>query len=86
MTRPVRIESEGALYYVTSRGDRSEAIYDDDTDRLRLLNILGETAQTANWVCHGYCLLTNHHLVIETPDENPSKRMRRLIGFYSETP
>jgi hypothetical protein len=33
MTRPVRIEFAGALYHVTSRGDRREAIYEDDADR-----------------------------------------------------
>ncbi len=39
MTRPVRIEFSGALYHVTSRGDRREAIYEDDEDRERLLKI-----------------------------------------------
>ena len=32
MTRPIRIEFSGALYHVTSRGDRRENIYEDDTD------------------------------------------------------
>ena len=35
MARPIRIEFEGALYHVTSRGDRREAIYEDDADRTR---------------------------------------------------
>lgn len=33
MARPVRLEFVGALYHVTARGDRREAIYEDDTDR-----------------------------------------------------
>lgn len=33
MTRPLRLEFAGALYHVTSRGDRQEDIYDDDADR-----------------------------------------------------
>ena len=77
MTRPVRIEFEDALYHVTSRGDRREAIYEDDSDRIEFLEILGEVIQTANWVCHAYCLMSNHyHLVIETPEGNLSKGMR----------
>jgi hypothetical protein len=34
MARPIRIEYAGALYHVTSRGDRREDIYLDDEDRL----------------------------------------------------
>ena len=34
MARPIRIEYAGALYHVTSRGDRREDIDLDDEDRL----------------------------------------------------
>ena len=30
MAKPLRIEFAGALYHLTSRGDRREAIYEDD--------------------------------------------------------
>jgi putative transposase len=30
MSRPLRIEFPGAIYHVTSRGDRREPIYQDD--------------------------------------------------------
>ena len=39
-TTPIRI-SECAFYHVTSRGDRRKAIFEDDDDRLRFLEILG---------------------------------------------
>ena len=42
MARPLRIEYPGALYHVTSRGDRQEAIFDDDQDRTTFLNVLSE--------------------------------------------
>ena len=42
MVRPLRIEYPGALYHVTSRGDRQEAIFDGDQDRTAFLNVLGE--------------------------------------------
>ena len=60
MARPLRIEFAGALYHVTSRGDRREAIFDDDEDRRGFLNVLAEVVQGYNWVCHAYCLMTNH--------------------------
>jgi putative transposase len=85
MTRPVRIEFEGALYHVTSRGDRREDIYEDDSDRLEFLTIFGEVVETFNWVCHAYCQMGNHyHLVVETPDGNLSKGMRQLNGVYTQ--
>lgn len=51
MARPIRIEFCGALYHVTSRGDRREAIYEDDEDRSRFLEILSQVVSDANWVC-----------------------------------
>jgi hypothetical protein len=44
MTRPIRIEFSGALYHVTSRGDRREAIFEDDAHRSRFLEVLGIVA------------------------------------------
>ncbi len=41
MARPLRIEFPGALYHVTSRGDRREAIFEDDEDRLLFVSIEG---------------------------------------------
>jgi hypothetical protein len=55
-------------YHVTSRGDQREPIYEDDEDRRLFLAMLGELVRQMNWVCHAYCLMSNHyHLVVETP-------------------
>jgi hypothetical protein len=45
MVRPLRIEFAGALYHLTSRGDRREAIYEDDEDRQRFLDTVAEVAK-----------------------------------------
>lgn len=85
MARPLRIEYSGALYHVTSRGDRREPIFEDDEDRLMFLRALAEVVERFNWLCHAYCLMTNHyHLVVETPDGNLSKGMRQLNGVYTQ--
>jgi putative transposase len=79
MSRPLRLEFAGALYHVTSRGDRREDIYESDADRQSFLNLLGDVCVRYNWCCHAYCLMGNHyHLLIETPDANLSKGMRQL--------
>ena len=85
MARPLRIEYAGALYHVTSRGDRQEAIFEDDQDRTVFLNVLGEVISRFRWRCHAYCLMGNHyHLMIETPEGNLTKGMRQLNGVFTQ--
>lgn len=85
MARPPRIEFSGAMYHVTSRGDRREAIFEDDDDRVLFLDVLGQVIKDFNWVCQAYCLMGNHyHLVIETPDGNLSQGMRQLNGVFTQ--
>src|SRR3990172_3669147 len=85
MARPLRIEFSGALYHVTSRGDRHEAIFDDDRDCTAVLDALGEVVSRFRWRCHAYCLMGNHyHLMIETPQANLTKGMRQLNGVFTQ--
>lgn len=86
MARPLRIEFPGGLYHVTSRGDRREAIYLDDADRIHWLTLLGHVCKRFNWICHAYCLMDNHyHIIVETVEGNLSKGMRQLNGVYTQT-
>ena len=72
-------------YHVTSRGDRRDAIYEDDADRMKFLETLETVIRDFNWVCHTYCFMINHyHLMIETPDGNLPKGMRQLNGVYTQ--
>ena len=86
MSRPLRLEFPNALYHITSRGDRREDIYEDDEDRRIFLDIFGKVVTDFNWICHGYCLMSNHyHLIVETLDGNLSKGMRQLNGVYTQS-
>lgn len=85
MARPLRLEYEGALYHVTSRGNADERIFFDDHNRKAFLDVLGDVVDRYGWLCHAYCLMTNHyHLVIETPNSNLSRGMRHLNGVYTQ--
>lgn len=85
MSRPLRLEFAGALYHVTSRGDRKEPIFLDDSDRLAWLDILGKACDRFNFVIYSFCQMTNHyHLMIETAEDNLSCAMRHLNGVYSQ--
>ena len=85
MARPLRIELAGALYHVTSRGDRREDIFLGDNDRRDWLEIFKKVCERFKWVCHAYCLMDNHyHIVVETIEGNLSKGMRQLNGVYTQ--
>ncbi len=71
MGRKLRVQYPGAIYHVMNRGDRREPIFDDDLDRQRFLQTLGEACAKTDWQVHAWCLMGNHfHLVIETPQPN----------------
>ncbi len=87
MARPLRLELADALYHVAARGNERKSIFlqDGEGDRTAFLEILGATCDRCNWICHAYCLMTNHyHLLLETPGANLSKGMRQLNGVYTQ--
>ena len=85
MVRPLRIEFEGAVYHITSRGNAKQDIFLNRTDRVAFLNLLKDTVERFEWICHAYCLMDNHyHLLIETPQANLSKGMRHLNAVYTQ--
>lgn len=85
MARPLRIEYPGAVYHITSRGNRRGGIFMDNEDRKVFLKVLEETIRRFNASCHAYCLMGNHyHLVIETAEPNLSCAMRHLNGVYTQ--
>ena len=85
MARPLRIEYEGAVYHITSRGNGGERIFRDEEDRKNMLATIKKVRDRYNWLCHAYCLMdTHYHLIIETPEGNLSGGMRQLNGVYTQ--
>ena len=85
MARKPRIEFAGAVYHVISRGDRGEAIYQDDEDQRLFLQFLGEVCDRTGWLMHAFVVMTNHyHLLLETPEANLVVGMKWLQGTYTQ--
>ena len=85
MSRPLRIEFPGAVYHVTSRGDRREPIFVDDVDRNALLAVVGQAMDRFDAQVLAYCLMGNHcHFVLHTRVANLSRLMRHLNGVYTQ--
>jgi len=84
VARKLRVEYDGAIYHVMNRGDRREAIFRDDSDRVLFLEALGQACAKTDWQVHAYCLMSNHfHLVLETPTANLVAGMKWFLGTYT---
>lgn len=85
MARPLRIEFPGAVYHITARGNGRESTFLSDDDRILFYEVLTQVVERFGWLCHAWCLMTNHyHLMIETPNGNLSRGMRHLNGVYTQ--
>jgi REP element-mobilizing transposase RayT len=85
MARPLRIEYQGAHHHVTTRGNERKAIFRDDQDRERFLELLGRTVEQFDVRLHAYVLMDNHyHLLIETRRAGLNQAMRYLNGVYTQ--
>jgi len=84
MARAWRIEYEGALYHVLSRGNERRDIFLDDDDRRMFLTGLAEAGERFALDVFGYVLMGNHyHLLLRTRRANLSKAMQWLGLSYT---
>jgi putative transposase len=86
MARPLRIEYPGAYYHVTSRGNERKAIFRDDRDRQKFLELLKKAVEQFHLRLHAYVLMSNHyHLLVETPKAGLNRASRYLNGVYTQS-
>ena len=78
MARKLRVQFEGAIYHVTIRGVERRTIFNDNDDRERFLERLGEAVEDSGVRLYLFCLMTNHAcLLVETPRGNLSAFIRQ---------
>lgn len=84
VARKPRIWFEGAMYHITSRGNRQSALFYDNKDRVVYLKLLEEVRGYYPFILHSYCLMTNHiHLQLETIKHHPQYIMQMLNSRYA---
>jgi len=84
MGRAWRIEYEGALYHILSRGNEQKDIFYDDQDRLLFLATIGEMSERFEIDVFAYVLMGNHyHMLLKTNRANLSKSMQWLGVTYT---
>jgi putative transposase len=84
MSRQLRVQFPGAIYHVTSRGNRRQAIVVDDLDRDCFFERVGKSVERYHWEMFAAVLMTNHfHLFFRTPQANLSRGMQFLLSGYA---
>lgn len=85
MARRPRLQINGAIYHVMSRGNRKSPIYDDAIDHQRFLDIVEIAAARYEVRVLADVEMNNHyHLVLDTPRGNLSAAMRYINGVYTQ--
>jgi putative transposase len=82
--REPRIEIPGGIYHIGSKGNRGCEIYADDFERRIFQKLLSLASSRFGWICHSYCLMSNHyHLLIQLELEGLSDGMQLLNGSFA---
>ncbi len=84
MARKPRIEFEGALYHVITRGNQKQQIFKATEDYERYLRILKDYKTRFGFALYAYVLMGNHvHLLIETRAAPLSKILQGINQSYT---
>ncbi len=84
MGRAWRIEYEGALYHLMSRGNDGQCIYLNDADRNLFLETISEMSERYMVDIFAYVLMPNHyHLLVRTNRANLKKAMHWFGTAYT---
>ena len=85
MPRKLRVEVEGGLYHLITRGNDRQDVFHSTDDHLKFLSLLAKQKQKSPFYLYAYCLMTNHaHLLIERREETVGRIMQRLLTGYSQ--
>ena len=85
MSRAWRIEYEGALYHVLSRGNEKQNIVTNDDDRKLFLATVGEMGERFEIDIYAYVLMDNHyHLLFRTHRANLCRGMQWFGATYTK--
>jgi REP element-mobilizing transposase RayT len=85
MPRQPRIELEGALYHIISRGNNRQVIFKDDQDRAKFLSLLEGQKKRRPFYLYAYVLMSNHvHLLVERAGERLGDILKPVFGSYAQ--
>lgn len=85
MPRQARLDVPGALHHIMVRGIDKTNIFDDDQDRARFLERLGDTITQGHCTVYAWTLMSNHvHILFKSGKQGISSVMRKLLTWYAQ--
>ena len=85
MPRQARLDVPGALHHIMVRGANQSAIFEDEQDRARFLERLGEKVTEARASVYAWALMDTHaHILFKSGQEGISAVMRKLLTWYAQ--
>ncbi len=79
MPRSPRRKSSNGIYHIMLRGINKQTIFENDEDKLRLLETIKRYKDISDFKIYCYCLMDNHiHLLVKETDETISKAIQRI--------
>ena len=85
MSQHQRAISEGSVYHVTSRGVAQQSIFEDDTDRRYMLELLSDSSHKYRVEIYAWCFMGNHvHLLLHAPMQDISLFMNSVLSRYAK--
>jgi len=85
MARKPRIELEGGLYHLITRGVERRDIFHSPEDYRKFLTLLAVQKEKLPFFLYAYCLMTNHvHLLIERMTDDVGRIMHRVLTGYTQ--
>ena len=80
MPRYARMKAGSGIYHVMVRGINRQAIFEDDEDRDKFIDILEKLMLEGSAAMLGYCLMSNHVHLLLREGKDPLDRTLKRIG------
>lgn len=85
MPRQPRLDVPGALHHIMVRGINKSKIFDDEQDKTRFLERLGQSVADGEASVYAWVLMDNHvHILFKSGRDGISSVMRRLLTWYAQ--
>ena len=85
MPRQARLDVPGALHHIMVRGINKSKIFDDDEDKARFLERLGQIVIDGKCSVYAWVLMDNHvHILFKSGNYGISAVMRKLLTWYAQ--
>lgn len=85
MPRQARLDTPGALHHIMVRGINKSVIFEDDQDKTRFLDRLGQNVINGKCSVYAWVLMDNHaHILFKSGRHGISVVMRKLLTWYAQ--